>query len=275
MNATYEAVKRRYQLIRYDQLISPHENGNPGFNRGITGINRRKVNEIKRNYDPNQVKPVIVSFRDGKYYIVDGQHTALAIYELNGEDGATLISCDVRDGLTYQQEAQLFFDWNTNSRPACAADKIWALVCADDANAVEFKNLIERCGYTFGRKAVNNISPISTCWKIYNGGAGAKRLESILNLIHDTWPHDASAVNETIVKGLDLLFKNNEYELDAGRFVTIFSQIDHKSIVSDAKALYRGASDRMHTMTFCAYEKFVVRYNEKLSTNRIRLVVPD
>lgn len=274
MGAYYEPVKRRYQLIQYNQLISPHENGNPGFNRGITGINRTKVNKIKREYDPAQVRPVLVSFRDGKYYIIDGQHTALAIYELNGEDGTTLINCDVREGLTYQQEAQLFYDFNTNSRLPGAADKIWALVCAGDADAIEFKNLIERCGYTFGRKSANTISPINTCWKIFNGRAGVKRLENILNLIHDTWPNDASAVNITIVDGLNLFFKYNEYEYSPERFVKTFSNVSYKSIISDAKALYKSMSDRAYTMPVCTYLMIGKKYNSNLRTNRIKLVLP-
>lgn len=274
MKATYEPVKRLYQLIQYNQLISPHDNDNPGFNRGITGINRNKVNQIKRNFDPNQVNPLVVSFRDGKYYIVDGQHTALAIYELNGEDGATLIMCDVREGLTYEQEAQLFYDLNTNRRPPSAADKIWALVCASDDSAVEFKNLIERCGYTFGRKSENTISPINTCWKIFNGRAGAKRLENILNLIYDTWPNDASAVNITIVDGLNLFFKYNEYEFSVERFVKTFSGISYKSIIGDAKALYKSMSDRAYTMPVCTYLMIGKKYNSNLRTNRIKLVLP-
>lgn len=275
MSNEYSTPRRNYQMIRYDQLISPHENGNPGFNRGITGINRAKVNQIKREFDPNQVKPVIVSFRDGKYYIVDGQHTSLALYELNNEDGATLIYCDVREGLTYKQEAQLFYDWNTNSRSPSAADKIWALVCAGDSNAVAFKDLIERCGYTFGRKSVNAISPINACWKIYNGRAGIARLENILTLIHDTWPNNTGAVNVTIVDGLNLFFKYNEYEFDRERFIRVFAPIDYKTIVNDAKSFYKSMSDRAYTMPVCTYLMIGRKYNNNLRTNRIKLVIPD
>lgn len=275
MANVYSAPKRTYQMIRYDQLISPHENGNPGFNRGITGINRAKVNKIKREYDPSQVSPVIVSFRDGKYYIVDGQHTALAIYELNGEDGTTLIYCDVREGLTYQQEAQLFYDFNTNKRPPSAADKIWALVCAGEPSAVAFKDLIERCGYTFGRKSANTISPVATCWKIYNSPAGADRLENILTLMHDTWPNSTSAVNITIIDGMNLFLKYNGLDFDRDRFVKAFSTIDYKTIVNDAKAFYKSMSDRAYTMPVCAYLMIGRKYNNGLRTNRIKLVTPE
>lgn len=275
MANVYSAPKRTYQMIRYDQLISPHENGNPGFNRGITGINRAMVNKIKREFDPSQVSPVIVSFRDGKYYIVDGQHTALAIYELNGEDGATLIYCDVREGLTYQQEAQLFYDFNTNKRSPSAADKIWALVCAGEPSAVAFKNLIERCGYTFGRKSANAINPVHTCWKIYNSPAGADRLENILTLMHDTWPNSTSAVNITTMDGMNLFLKYNGHDFDRDRFVKTFSAIDYKTVVNDAKAFYKSMSDRAYTMPVCTYLMIGRKYNNGLRTNRIKLVTPE
>lgn len=274
MTTKYNAVRRNYQMIPFNQLISPHENGNPGFNRGVTGINRAKINKIKREFDPDQVKPVVVSFRDGKYYVIDGQHTSLAIYELNGSDGGSLIYCDVREGLTYQQEAKLFYDLNTNSQPVSSADKIWALVVAGDSAAVEFYNLIERCGYTFGRRTGSSIRPIDTCWRIFNSSAGAERIEAILSLIHDTWPDDASAVSTSMVNGLNVLYEHNGDELNRTRFVRTFSAISPKSIIDDARSLYKSMSDRSYTMPVCAYLMIGRKYNNCLRTNRIRLVMP-
>lgn len=273
MNNNY-AIRRNYQMVRYDQLISPHENGNPGFNRGITGINRAKVNKIKREFDPNQVNPALVSFRDGKYYIIDGQHTALAIYELNGNDGGTLIYCDVREGLTYQQEAKLFYDYNTNKTQPTIADKIWSLVCAGNHEAIEFKDIIERSGYTFGRKTTNTINPIGTCWKIYNRPNGAVRLEEILTLIHDTWPTNTAAANIDMLKGMEEFFKNHGSTFDRERFVRTFSIIDPKTIVVDARSLYKSMSDRAYTMPVCTYLMLGRKYNANLRTNRIQVVVP-
>ena len=274
MNSDYRAVKRNYQMIRYDQLISPHENGNPGFNKGITGINRKKINDIKRNYDPGQVRAVVVSFRDGKYYIIDGQHTALSIYEMNCGDGGTLIYCDVREGLTYQQEAQLFYDLNTNAQVVSIADKIWSLVCAGNHDAVDFKNIIERCGYTFGRKTTNTVAPIGTCWSIYNKPNGAARLESILTLIHDTWLSNMAAVNTDLIKGIDEFFKNHGSSFDRERFIKTFSVIDPKTIVTDARSLYKSMSDRAYTMPVCTYLMLGRKYNSNLRTNRIQIVMP-
>lgn len=268
------AIKRNYQMIRYDNLISPHENGNPGFNRGITGINRHQVNMIKRKFDPNQVSPIVVSFRDGKYNIVDGQHTALAIYELNGNDGSTLVYCDVREGLTLEQEAQLFYDLNTNKRPVSAADKIWSLVIAKNSDAVEFKELIERCGYTFGRRTSTTINPINACWKIFNSPAGADRLENILTLINDTWPDDASAVTVDMLRGMNRFLEHNGYEFDRERFVKTFSTINHRTIVSNARSLYKSMSDRSYTMTVCVYMMIVTKYNKNLRSNKIQVAVP-
>lgn len=274
MGNDYNVVKRRYQMIRFDQLISPHDNGNPGFNRGITGINRAKVNAIKRNFDPEQVSPVIVSFRDGKYYIIDGQHTALAIYERSGNDGSTRIYCDVREGLTYEQEALLFYNVNTNKRPVSIADKIWALVVAGDEDATTFNGIIERCGYVFGRKSATTISPIGECWKVYNKPNGATRIESILTLIHDTWPDNAAAVSADMVKGLNELFKHHGDSFDRERFVKTFSVIDPKIVVTDARSLYKSMNDRAYTMPVCTYLMIGRKYNNGLRSNRIQIVMP-
>jgi len=275
MSKEYQPIKRNYQMIRYDQLISPHDNDNPGFNRGYTGISRAQVNKIKREYDPQQVEPVLVSFRGGKYYVMNGQHTSLAIYELNGEDGATLIYCDVREGLTAEQEADLFLKYNTNKRPLSKGDIIWASVCAGDTKAIAFKDLIERCGYKFGRKSATTIGPIGVCWDIFKERAGVARLENILTLIHDTWPSNTAAVHGKIVRGLDLFFKYHEYEFDREHFVKVFARINYKDLVDDAAIFYRAMNEKSYTHPVCVYHTVVQKYNKNLRTRRLRFVQPN
>ena len=36
-----------------------------------------------KDFNPNKVDPVHVSYRDGKYYVIDGQHTVLILEAVN------------------------------------------------------------------------------------------------------------------------------------------------------------------------------------------------
>ena len=60
-------------------------------------------------FDPNKVEPVHVSYRDGKYYVMDGQHTILILEGINGNKPVD-INCIVHKGMTYTDES----DWTVD-----------------------------------------------------------------------------------------------------------------------------------------------------------------
>lgn len=48
------------------------------------GLDRKKVNRIAANFDERIANEPKVSFRDGAFYVFDGQHTIAARKKLNG-----------------------------------------------------------------------------------------------------------------------------------------------------------------------------------------------
>lgn len=68
-------------------------------------IDKDFVKKIIDNFNSDDVEMVHVSYRDGKYYVMDGQHTILGCEGANG--GNTVdISCIVHYGMTYEDEAE-------------------------------------------------------------------------------------------------------------------------------------------------------------------------
>lgn len=65
------------------------------------------VKEAIEHFDPNDVDPVHVSYRDGKYYVIDGQHTILILEGVNGNKPVD-INCIVHKGMTYTDEAHYY-----------------------------------------------------------------------------------------------------------------------------------------------------------------------
>ncbi len=75
------------------------EYSNPGVERSIhTGrltsgrpyqrpVNPKEVDRLIREWDERLLDPVTVSFRDGKFYVVDGQHRISAMRKMNGGRG--------------------------------------------------------------------------------------------------------------------------------------------------------------------------------------------
>ena len=71
-------------------------------------VNPKEVERLIREWDERLLDPVTVSFRDGRFYVVDGQHRISAMRKMNGGRGV-MVDCKVYDGLTYEQEADLCY----------------------------------------------------------------------------------------------------------------------------------------------------------------------
>ena len=89
--------------------------------------------------------PPKVSYRDGHYYVFDGQHTLMTRKAMNG--GADLpIICKVYYGLTQEEEAILFSRQTGVSAPLTAGAKLRAALFGKDAEAIAFLNATESTG---------------------------------------------------------------------------------------------------------------------------------
>lgn len=242
-----------------------------GYNRGIK---RAQVNKIKREYHEDMVQPAIVSFRDGKYFIVDGQHRSQAKYELNGNDPNTPILCDVRTGLTYEQEADLYYRLNTGSRKLSFADELTGLIESKDGHALKFQSVIESCGYVIGGNSVNSLRAISTAWKFFNKSDGEERLTAILTLTHRCWPESKNGAHSTMIDGISLFLDYHGNEFQTETFVKNLSKADPKSLINDATTYYKTTNSKVFTKPFCMYTMIVSQYNHALRTNKLTPVTP-
>ena len=244
-----------FKNIKYNQL------GKAGYNRGI---NRPHVNRIKRNFHEDMVQPAIVSYRDGKYWIVDHQHQTQAIYEMNGNDPNTLIYCDVRTGLTYEQEADLYYRLNTGSKKLSFADELKGLIESKDSAALQFRDTIEACGYSIFDRSNSSLRALSTAWKIFKKKDGKNELEKILNLTFACWPSNNNGVHTNIILGVRFFLNAHGDEFDRERFIKKLSAIDPRSLVTKSDAYYKQMDSRAFTKPYCMYTLLITAYNTGL-----------
>lgn len=254
-------MSKTYKNIRYNQLCKA------GYNRGIV---RAWVNQIKENWTDDLEQPAIVSFRDGKYWIIDHQHQTQAKYELNGCDPNMLVYCDVRSGMTYEQEAALYYRLNTSSKILKFPDRLKGLIEAKDATALQFRDVVESCGYTVDGHSSNLLRALSKAWSIYNKVDGDKRLAEILKLTHDCWPNNTMSACSVIIDGVDLFLKNHGGEYDRKRFIKALSPVEPREIVSKSRAYYKQMDSKTFTQPYCTYTMLANSYNVGL---KYRLVI--
>ncbi len=72
-------------------------------------IDMKFITKCVKDFNPNKVDPVHVSYRDGKYYVIDGQHTVIILETVN-ENKPVDIQCIVHKGMTYTDEADYYVD---------------------------------------------------------------------------------------------------------------------------------------------------------------------
>lgn len=241
--------------IPYNQLSKA------GYNRGIK---RAHVNRIKRNWHEDMVNPVIVSFRDGKYWIIDHQHQSQAQYELNDCDPNTLILCDVRTGLTYEQEADLYYRLNTSSKTLTFKDKLIGLIESKDSTALKYRDIVESCGYIVGGNTNNSLNALSLTWKIFNKVDGEKKLSEILGLTKACWPDNNSGADSRIIEGISLFIKYHGDEYDRARLIKALSIKDPSEIISKGVTYYNSINSKEFTRPYCMYTMLINSYNTGL-----------
>ena len=267
-------VQHNFQMVEYCQLISPHDPKHPDYNRGITGINRKIVEQIKANFDPNKVNPPTVSLRDGKYYIIDGQHTSVAIYELNDCDPHCLIQCKILTGLSHEDEAKMFVAMNVDIQTLKLPDKIWALILSGDEHAREFKRIINSNGYEFELKSPTQISAVGACWSVFNADSG--RLAEVLAITSKAWPDNGSALSTITTNALAIFLQHHGEDYEQEWLIRKLAETSHKEIEKNAKHDNLNSRDKHNeTKNYCAYREIVRRYNyNRTAKNKLRLWDP-
>lgn len=160
------------------------------------GVQRKRVEMIAADFNEYVANEPKVSFRNGKYYVVDGQHTIEGRILRNGGKDLPIL-CKVYTGLTMEQEALFFAEQNGHSAPLTAGIKLRAKVVGGDAPSKAFLAATNRVGLAFNYDSLQlsdyRISCVGTALKLYNQmgekiyceyvyeGYGAQRIATYLN----------------------------------------------------------------------------------------------
>jgi len=233
------------------QIALEKEYGNPGEERVIsTGrltsglpyqqpLSEKNIERLIREWDNRLLTPLIVSFRDGKYNVVDGQHRVAAMRRMNhGED--VLVPCLVYTGLTYEQEAALCYRIDrTKGRLSLAMSTNALMESGQDAQVLEIRRLLEQEGFTWALKKRSGIveyeiaatRAVITAYHLLGGAAFSR----MFALLRDTWKGEPRSLSSYIISGMALFLKTYEPEVSDALFVRRLSKVDPEEIVRRGK----------------------------------------
>lgn len=226
----------------------------------------KRVERIVNNFDRKIVNRPKVSFRDGVFWIFNGQHTVAALKIIDGGGKDIDIECEVFYGLTQAEEARLFVLQEGEHQPVKIGAKTRALYNTGDAEAVDFVHAIEEVGLSVDfdssnstkHNTVNCISTLLTAKK----HLPRDQFVSMLSLIRDTWGGSPSSLRKEIVGAMAKFYGVYHDDISRKVFISALGKVDPLRIIRE------GTLIGTHSAT--TYARIIAGiYNKGRSANRL------
>ena len=204
-----------------------------------------KVAKIAANFSEYIANEPKVSYRDGRYFVFDGQNTIEARKTCNG--GRDLpIRCKVFYGLSKEHEALLFAVQTGISSELTAGEQLRAKLVAHEENACDFVSVTEDTGVRFaldGIRAPWKIYCIRSAYYIYKS-YGASLYREMLSVLVDAWGGDSDSFLSGILHGMARFLALYQGEYSRERLILRLRTVHPKTITRLAQNDTGNVADR-------------------------------
>ena len=169
-------------------------------------LDNKRVARIADEFNPYLVNACKLSFRDGRLWVFDGQHTIAALKTRNGGKDV-YCDCKVFYGLTRVDEAELFVLQNGISRIVNTNAKFRALFNTGDKDVVGMNTAVENLGlrlnYNHTSSARNSINALSALFKLYMS-LDAYTFADTLSILKEIWGGIEGSFCAELLSGMGL-----------------------------------------------------------------------
>lgn len=225
----YENINTSIQMVNTRKMVVDYD-----YQRKLDPL---RVKKIASNFNPLLVNEIKVSFRGGKYYIFDGQHTTAALKLRNGNMDLD-VSCKVFFGLTKADEAKLFSQQNGDLARAVPSNaKMKALYTSGDVDVATIKDIVEKEGliFDFSQSQGNNkIICCSLIYKLYRSMPQTD-LSEVLRILKTSWNGERDSMRGEIVEGLAILYTAQKNKFSSDHAIKAFSKESPNSVIRAGK----------------------------------------
>lgn len=226
-------------------------------------IKQKKVEQISRNFNGDIFNQPDISYRDGCYWCIDGQHTIAAWQMLYGDKP---VPCKVYRGMTYSEEAALFVAQNGITSPVTPIEFFNGKIEEGDMNMLNVLKGARKAGFdvpTDRRRGTGKIVAVNSLIEAYDM-LGYKGYCDMLHVINTAWNGDADAIRGSMIGGMALFFKVYQGQFQCSELIKSLSKTTARpmDIINYAKVL--GASHKRYIA-----KAILAKYNTKRSANRL------
>lgn len=191
-------MKPKYLKINSRDLIIP-EHAQRKFDK-------HHGDYLAANFTMEKFKPLDVSFRNGKYYVIDGQHRLYALKKRHGGDCSIL--CYVHYGMTEYDEAMFFLDQLKNTKVILTTDRMRIRYLMGDEDIVGMVRGAENAGFNIDftcNKATNKIVALAALEKVYKSIPNEQYIK-MLKTLKSAYNGRADSLCREMLLGFGLFF---------------------------------------------------------------------
>ena len=197
-----------------------------------------RVDRIVREFNGDLFNEPKVSFRDGKYWVFNGQHSIAAWKKLHDNTDKAVL-CKVFKGMTWLEECEAFIAQNGISKDPTTNEKLKAANEAKRPDVVAMVEGAELAGFKVSFKnsktTPNTICALSTLFKALHK-LGPDAYVDMLTAIRDAWKGDPDAVCTQILNAMTVFYQTYKGGFDHDNLVNSLKRITPAAIIRQGRA---------------------------------------
>lgn len=216
----------RYELLQVKSLFL-----DPKYQREVS---KPHVKALTTSFDERLLGTIVVSFRDDKYYILDGQHRVMACKS----SGVTSVMAVVLDHLTMEEEAELFDEYNRKRKGLTRIESFKAQLAAGNDTAEAINKIAAKHGVKVtGGKEDNTITAIAICMRLFDE-YGPEHFDRTVGLIKKTWGGQSPSLAGHFLTGVAAFLKvyGSDGNYSEAKFIKQLGKVDSNVIMREMKA---------------------------------------
>lgn len=192
-----------------------------------------RVERLASDFKADKLGVIIVSSRDGKLYVLDGQTRVGAARKVKWHGKLNAI---VWTGLTVEEEADMFITHN-DSKAVSAFDKFRVRVTRADSVPVAISDILREHGWTLmtgthdgSFAAVVAAEKIATRW-------GLPLFVKVIRTVTNAWGHKSAGVNGTVIQGIAEFYAFYGEKASEDRTTKNLEKVRPTTLLSESKVV--------------------------------------
>lgn len=202
-------------------------------------LSQKQVKKIVKNFTPYQINPVKVSRRDGKNYVINGQHTMEIIAQISGSH-ETPVWCMIYDEMDYTTEATVFAEQMKYVRALTPYEVFIAKLEAGNQDSLMIKAIVEQYHLVIGKESQDGmICAIKALEDIYDK-LGIDILSRTIRVNVNTWGGNVKSLSGNMLKGLAILLATYDDGIKDDVFIDKLGAMSLKELIRTGNERKRG-----------------------------------